>query len=338
MGADGAQRARELRLNNGGSMNTTQIVAELLSTKGEPPEWVRFLAIGPNKARDGRVYTVADAERVVRLTNNYKGSIDLIVDFEHQFDHSAKNGQPAPAAAWIKELATKGPDGTPGIWARIEWLASTAAMIKERKYRYLSAAVNVDADNVVQFLPRASLTNQPALDTATALFSTQQEEGSLNALISEIAKRCGVDVTALGAMSIDEVVAALSKPVVEKLSAELGGGVPLSVHQDVTQRLATLTEQARADQVAAAMRAGKLTPAMREWALALPLDSLTVYLSTAPVIVAPGETQHLGGVVTPSAPLTVETLSVEQKAEARRFGVTEQTYCDAINQQSATGR
>ena len=157
---------------------------ELLAAgAAEPPKWVRFMAPGLNKARDGRSFTVDDPARIVQLSNAYKGSIDLLVDYEHQFDRAAKNGQPAPAAGWIKELSATGPDGTPGIWARVEWVAAALSKIKAREYRYLSAAIAHDDKNVVQFVPRASLVNHPALDTATALFSTHNTtEPTLNLL------------------------------------------------------------------------------------------------------------------------------------------------------------
>lgn len=212
----------------------------------EPPEWVRFLAPGENKARDGRVYHVADVERVVQLSNQYKGTIALLIDFEHQFDRSPQNGQPAPACAWIEELSAKGPDGTPGVWARIDWLPDTAALIRSRKYRYLSAAVAHDASNVVQFVPRASLTNQPALDTASALFSVQPKEPDVNflqkllaaiglaatttedqaldaakglaTLAANLAKAMGVEVSVLTAMTAEQISTTIAKPFADKIA------------------------------------------------------------------------------------------------------------------------
>lgn len=225
-------------------------VVDLLAASADaptPPEWVRFLVPGENRSRDGRVYFVADVERVVQLSTTYKGSIELLIDFEHQFDRAPENGKPVPAAAWITELSAKGPDGTPGVWAKVDWLPETAELIRSRKYRYLSAAVAHDASNVVQFVPRASLTNQPALDTASALFSVQPtKENDVNffqkvlaalglaattteddavkhatalaTLCAALAKQLGVEISVLSTMTGEQIATMLSKPLADKIA------------------------------------------------------------------------------------------------------------------------
>lgn len=281
-------------LLNAAAQLTSQIVAELRAT-GEakaPPEWVRLLAAGENKARDGRSYVVDNVDQVVARSLEYKGGIDLLLDFEHQFDRAQLNGHPAPAAGWITDLAAKGPDGTPGIWAHMRWLPETAAMIREEKYRYLSAVITHGGDNVVQTVIRAALTNHPALDTTTALFSSQQQQV-----------------------------------------------VPLSVHQAALDRLAAQNARQKSALIAEAARTGKLTPPLCAWAEKLSPELLTEYLSAAPVIVVPG---GLPGPLDPGAPaapgaVTIETLSAEHKAEAKRFGVSEEAYVIALNIQLAQG-
>ena len=37
--------------------------------------------------------------------------LDLVIDYEHQTLFADKNGAPAPAAGWIKQLINKGKDG-----------------------------------------------------------------------------------------------------------------------------------------------------------------------------------------------------------------------------------
>ena len=259
-------------------------------------------------------------------------------------------------------------------------------MIKARTYRYLSAAIAHDDKNVVQFVPRASLTNQPALDTATALFSAhpQQEPpvkllqtmlGALSlapttteedflklftplgALLAALGKQAGVEISALSAMTADQVVAVLAKPLETKLAtlsaaASLGADaspdaivaairaqgidptkhVDRSVYDDVSKRLATLTAETKTRLVDDGIKAGKLTPAMKTWAEGMSHEQLTAFLSTAPVIVAPsgggGAPQGVGA-------LTVATMSAEHKAEADRFGVSHETYVATLNESAA---
>lgn len=236
-------------LDASGTGQATPLAIELLSSGStEPPEWVRFLVEGANRGRSGRDYTVLSADQVTRASKAWKGGIDLIVCYEHQFDRSRHNGQPAPAAAWIKELSATGPDGSPGLWARIDWLPETAQLIRDRKYRYLSAVIEHDAAGNVTRLLRATLTNQPEMDTATALFSAQprkdtdvnptllalltalgitgitsdEEAGKklnpLVALFSALAKHLGVDVAALSAMTAEQISTTLRKPLAEKIA------------------------------------------------------------------------------------------------------------------------
>lgn len=372
-------------------VDPARVVVDLLSADAvqgnrfkDPPEWVRFLALGPNKARDGRgTFLVDDAELITRLSNEYKGAIDLLIDFEHQFDRARENGKPAPAAAWIKELSAVGPDGTPGIWGRVDWLPDTVELIRQRKYRYLSAAIAVDDKNVVRRVMRASLTNQPAVDTASALFSTQPKEPVLNALViallgalglssikteeeagkvltplaallSAVAKQAGLDVAALSAMSAEQLTATLQKPLAEKLTtlstaAKLSADasadaivtgirslgvdparyVDRTAFDDVSNRLATLAAEGKSRMISEGMAKGMISPGMKSWAEGLPVEHLTSFLSTAPVIVTSGGGGGGG------APVAIVTLSAEEKETAKRMGVTEEAFLDAKKEDAA---
>ncbi len=346
---------------------------------GDPPEWVRLLAPGVNRARDGRVYTVVDAAKVVQLSHEWKGAIDLVVCFEHQTDRSKENGQRADACAWIKELSATGPDGTPGVWARFDWLDETRELIKARKYRYLSAAVAHDAAGNVLFVPRASLTNTPALDTTTAFFSVEQPKeklmlqkllaalglaatvpedkaiehaGLLATLAAALAKQLGVELSVLSAMTAEQLTGALAKPLAEKIAtlsatakvaadatpdAIVAGiralgvdpkdHVARSVYDDVAGRLATLTAELTTSKIEEAKKAGKITPAMEAWAKSMSPEQLTAFLSSAPVIVQPGAEQE--------RQLAVSTLSADEKAEARKMGVSEEAFLKAKTDQAA---
>ena len=228
----------------------TAFTTLLEAVDGKAPAWARLLQAGENRTRDGRgPFTVADPARVVQASAEYSAGIDLLVDYEHQFDRAADNGKPAPAAGWIKQFAAAGPAGEPGIWARIDWNAPAAAGIVAKEFRYLSAVIAHDAQNVVQFVARAALTNQPALG-GTALFSLKQPpETNVNLLqqllallgiangtadaneagaIARVkllctfgdglAKLMGMDVSALAALSAAEIGATLSKPLADKIA------------------------------------------------------------------------------------------------------------------------
>ena len=60
---------------------------------------------------------------------------------------------------WIRELQAR----AGALWARVEWTARAAAMLKGREYRYLSPAFIHKPDGTVLRIEGAGLTNAPAL-------------------------------------------------------------------------------------------------------------------------------------------------------------------------------
>lgn len=131
--------------------------------------WIKLLPYGTVRGRDGRgPYTVRDADhgrRIVAATAAYQAGADAPIDYEHQTQRSAVNGQPAPAAGWIKDFEAR-PDG---IYGRAEWTATAAALLDDKAYRYISptfihAPHAVDGDGTVLRIVGAGLTNLPNLD------------------------------------------------------------------------------------------------------------------------------------------------------------------------------
>lgn len=101
---------------------------------GSAPEWVHLLpGDGTVTGRDGRSWQLLDPSGLVLAFQS--GGVDLPVDYEHQNDNpEAKAKGPIPAAGWIKELRAD----AGGVWGRVEWTATAAAMIASKEYRYLS--------------------------------------------------------------------------------------------------------------------------------------------------------------------------------------------------------
>ena len=111
-------------------------------------------------ARDGRRWRLTDADTVADATRARTGRVEMAIDYEHQGRHAEKNGQPAPAAGWIRELQAR----AGALWARVQWTGRAAAMLKAREYRYLSPTFFHRPDGAVTCLVGAALTNTPALD------------------------------------------------------------------------------------------------------------------------------------------------------------------------------
>lgn len=85
-----------------------------------------------------------------------------VIDYEHQTLHREKNGQPAPAAGWMREL--RWIDGQ-GLFAVAELTERARAQVKAGEYRYFSPVFTYDEDtSTVLTVHMGALTNTPAIN------------------------------------------------------------------------------------------------------------------------------------------------------------------------------
>lgn len=103
----------------------------------------------------------AGAALAARLT---KRAADISVDYEHQTLRAAANGQPAPAAGWIRPAEILWRAGVGLVASAVHWTERAAAHIAAGEYRYLSPVFTYRADGSVSELLHVALTNTPALD------------------------------------------------------------------------------------------------------------------------------------------------------------------------------
>lgn len=271
----------------------------------EPPEWIHLMPLGAVEARDGRRFTNADAETVVRAS--IERSQSLVIDYEHQTDLAEKNGKPAPAAGWINELAVR----ADGIWGRVEWTKKAADYIRAREYRFISPTFTHEkkAPFNVGIILRAALTNNPALEL-TALATNQDGDPKMDEFLKALAKILGLGenateaevraaftakieahatLTALAtsvrtALDVDKdadekaiasAIDALKQSVATASDAGVNPDpakfVPAEQVKVLTDQIATLTASVSEDKANAtveqAMKDGKLPPALKDWGL-----------------------------------------------------------------------
>ena len=125
-----------------------------------------------------------------------------VVDYEHQTLHKEANGQPAPAAAWMRDL--RWIDGH-GLFAVTELTARARAAIDAREYLYFSPVFAYDkGTGVVQDLFLGAVTNNPAIHgmrplsdaliaAATAAFlPTTEEPPPMNELLKALLAALGL--------------------------------------------------------------------------------------------------------------------------------------------------
>ncbi|MGO3934747.1 phage protease [Rhodopseudomonas pseudopalustris] len=162
-----------------------------LNADGSAPEWIMLIPAGDGGligTVDGRgPYRVASPATLAAQSVAVAGG-RLVLDESHSTDLAAPKGEPAPARGWIVDVASR--DG--GIWGRVEWNPSGAALMADKAYRFISPVFTHDAAGNVLTLLRASLTNTPNLRGMAAL---HQVENTMD-LLAQLRALLGLDDTA----------------------------------------------------------------------------------------------------------------------------------------------
>lgn len=184
------EKTNALRFGLAKALNTEPTPGQRLALNvelpaGEVPEWVELLPAGEIvMGRDGRTWRNSNPQGVVE--QYVARNVDLVIDWEHSSEHRAPNGQDAPAAGWVKELAVR--DGA--VWGRVEWTEKADAQLQRKEYRYLSPVFLYTSDgNQIFRLSSAGLTNQPNLALKALNQQTHQEESPV---WKELLKRLGL--------------------------------------------------------------------------------------------------------------------------------------------------
>lgn len=332
---------------------STSLLA-LVVANDKAPEWMQLTPVskGEITAADGRKWQLDNAEGVIK-SSLARGSI--LVDFNHGTDLAAKSGHESPAAAWIDKIALHGPEGEPGLWGHVErWTEKGDKAVADRQYRFVSPVLLSDKrTGSILSIARCALTNDPAL-VMTGLFHKQEttldkdlcaalglpetaskEEvlaaikklGGANTAMcgfeKRVAEAAGIDVTKFTALDETTTIALCAKL---KAPADEAGKSELQKQVDLLQKqIGTLTANAAQStantEVDAAIKAGKITPAQRPWAIdycAREPEEFRKYVSAAPAILADGRL----------APATVpeDALTPEQKDLCAKFSIKENDF------------
>lgn len=311
------------------------------------PDWIQLMPLGVSRGRDGRgPYILDDAAAVAQASMSAALEIGIPVDYEHQSEHAPQNGQPAPAAGWIKAMEAR-PDG---LWARVEWTERAAAHIAAREYRSVSPVFYHDAGGHVGRILSVALTNLPNLNLKSL---NRSEQGSpdqskdcimYKTLASMAGLSEGADEAAVEKAVTDMLrQAELFKKSLDSLGKLLNvpEATPDEVEKAVNRTVSELGELKAAARAAdveklvdEALTAGKITPAQKEWAKTLAsqdLESLRAYMATAPDM-RPG-----AGQVSGSDTLPADSLTPEQKAMCRMSGIAPDDFLKSKATTKPTG-
>lgn len=235
---------------------------------------------------------------------------DLLIDYEHQTLLKEKNGQPAPAAGWQSPVDIVYRPGA-GIFAvNPKWTERAASLIAADEYRYISPVISYDTTNgAVLDIRMFALTNDPGITemaqvALTALSASHdfltEEEPHVNETLKKLLAQLGLsdkasEAEALGAVAALSAKAGEAVGLAEKVAAlsaqapDPAKYVPVATMQALQIEVAALTASINADKVdkivEAALTAGKLLPAQKEWAIDLGksnLAALTAYVEKTP--------------------------------------------------------
>lgn len=298
-------------------------------TSGAP--WVRILPAGRFRSADGSgrpdnvIAWQLDAGLAAALIARLAGRVDdKVVDYEHQTLKSAENGQPAPAAGWMREFAWRDPafPGEPGgLYARIEWTPKAASMIAAQEYRYLSPVFSYDAEGRVLDLFHCGLVNFAGLDGLVDLAAlsarfphTSQEDTTMNETLKKLLAALGLPdttseadalagVTALKATAAEQTtqIATLKASASDPAKPDPAKYVSVEVMKTLQTEVAALSARLSFGEASAvieeALASGRLLPAQKVWAEELgksDLAALKAFVSATPANPALAGTQTQG--------------------------------------------
>ena len=317
---------------------------------GVPKKRIQLLPLGEIVLRDGRGpfnMSMEAAHAVVAATRAHAGKTDIMVDYDHQSFYGAREGVGgrAEAAGWISPASLT--VETDGIWGDVSWTPAAEARLTAREYRYLSPLFTFDpATKAVRAIRNAGLTNTPAIEELAAVASLDPTVET--SMFKKIALALG-----LPAAATEDEIAAAAAAFVQSSTALAAAGQKLGLAAgataeelvaaaqaaaprdqltaaalaDATARLAKLEADRAEGIVAAALKAGKIVPAQKDfWVKRMQSDpaETEAYLAAASAILTPGE---LGAGGDPEA--GQPALAPHERVIAANLGMTDEEFAEA---------
>lgn len=325
---------------------------------------IQLTPAGMFKARDGRPAGLPgwkiDAMIAARVIARAAArQTPFVTDYEHQTLATDKNGQPAPAAGWFKNLEWR--EGQ-GLFATgVEWTAKAKAYIDAGEYKFISPVFGYDrkTGEILQ-LEMAALTNTPAVDGMDAVAALAQEfftrsqepthekDQPMKAIalllgLAEDASEADISaaLTALKAeiatLKTDNTALKTETAALKTQTPDPAKFVPVETVTALQGQVAALTTRLNdgelEDVIQAALTSGKLLPAMESWARDLgksDLAALKSYVEKNPAIqLGINQTNGLGPEHKPG------DLNGTQLAVCKLMGVSVEDFKASLEEQAA---
>ena len=310
-----------------------------LTVTGEPPLELMLIPPGENiEGRDGRAWHNTTPQGIVDYFT-VRG-VDLPFDVEHATELKAPQGEPAPAAAWIKGLEVR--EGG-AVYGRIEWTPKGRDMVMNREYRYYSPVFIYEKSTLnIRGLTSVGLTNKPNLFiTALNHEHNQKEDPTMD--LKQLLAALGLPETATFAMALNHIskvqgdlATALNRaetPDVAKFVPKAQFDAVVTTATNAQKELKELksaeTEKAINSEIEAALKAGKIIPATKDYYTAMcrqegGLAQFQDFVKAAPVVGGDTDldTRQVDG--------DGKALNASQKEVCARMGISEEDFLKAM--------
>ena len=309
------------------------------AAEGAAPDWIEVMPAGTFMGVDGRgPWTLKDAAAVVSASS--EAGRPVPVDYNHQTVFAVINGSASPAAAWIDRFEVR--EGA--IWAHVDWTADGAHAVASKAYRFISPTFRHDTKTgEIQKIVSVALVNNPNIAELPAIAS--QTGDTMDELLQALRTALGLSndadqaaILAACRSSATETASALQPLAVElglagnasvadiaaSARTKLATGtpdpakfVPMAAFAELQGQVAELRGTAAQDKattaVNAAMQAGKVTPALKDWALSYAAKDpvgFDGWVANAPAVVKPGGSTMTG------APPAADAASLDEAGVA----------------------
>lgn len=326
----------------------TRNICALAALPAEITDRIELIPVGSFRLKDRRgrkVMTLAARTVASVIAESFAAATGhvLPIDFDHR-SFGPQGAQDSRAAGWITAMDVEGDR----IFASVEWTDDGRRALEGRSYRFVSPVFKNRPDGTVVLIEGAGLVNNPALPELRQIASKDEHMDP----IEQIAELLGLDpeasadiVERVGALcatetqmaSIASAAGATGDALVTQVCARFSGApevdpgkyVPLSAFTDLQTQFASLqgeVSQGRAETALQAARdAGKLTPAMEDWATQLASKDLAEFdrwAASAPSVVNLG-TRKLAG---QTPPAKTDKLDATERQVASMMGLSQDAF------------
>ena len=253
---------------------------------------------GPNDGRkiDVPSWRIDAASAQAVIARHAARKQPVVIDYEHQTLHKEKNGLPAPAAGWLREL--RWVEGQ-GLFGAVALTARARAAIDAHEYLYFSPVfLYSPVDGTVLEIRMGALTNDPGIDgmpplslmaAATAAFlPSTPPEPTVNPLLKALLAALGLPETT----TEEAATAALTAlgPLQARAAVATAACTALQLPADATAEAVT----------AACTSLRTAAPAAPDPAKFVPIESVTALQSQVAALTARQQEADVDALVKPA--------------------------------------